>query len=149
MGKIVFLGGDFSADFIGESYDLININLKDGHQTPIWRTQNSGSSYNLYDTGYASWAQNEVVEIGDYTKIKGKFTWYRSTSLILPPLVFLDDNDGFVSAVIPDSYSSGSGYAVSELDVTIPANATKVIIQCFTGIPAQSRYYTDVYAYLS
>ena len=148
MGKVIFFGGDFSADAIGESYDLININLKDGHQTAVWRTQNNGSSYNYYSTGYASWAANGTVTIGTYTKLKGKFTWYGSSSVIVPPIVFLDESDAFVSAILPSTYTSGNGYRVSELDVAIPAGAKKVVIQCFTGVPGQSRYYTDIYAYL-
>lgn len=149
MGKnVIFLGADFSANAISESVNLVNINLTDGHSSPIWRSQDEGQTYSLYNSGYGGWAATNAYSVGSYNKLKGTLSFYTDGNLILPPVVFLDSENQFVSAYVPSNPSVVSGYRYADIDIDIPLGASKVLLQVFTGDTRQSIFFTSAYAYM-
>ena len=149
MGKnVIFFGADFSANAISESVNLVKINLTDGHSSPIWRSQDQGQTYSLYNSGYGGWATTNAYSVGSYNKLKGTLSFYNGGGILLPPVVFLDSEDQFVSAHVPSNPSTGRGYLYADIDIDIPLGASKVLLQVFTGDTGHSIFFTSAYAYM-
>lgn len=156
MGKrLIIIGADFSENCIPvgpqPSENKITMDLSDGHKTAIYRSQ-SGGALKEYSTGYDGWARQLISDLTGYTKIAGKTTYYNYNNIFLPSIVFLNGQDEVVSSYVPNGtvleWGSDYGYVGEFSDISIPAGATQLYVQCFTGQPARGRIYTDQRLYL-
>jgi len=128
-------GGGGSNEPTEPTGNLITIDLADGHSTAIYQSQNGGTLVEN-SVGYAGWARQLISDLTGYTKISGQTVYYDYNGLYLPSIVFLDEQDAVVSTYNPSgqAYISASTLYYGRFsDVAIPAGATKLYVQCFTG----------------